>query len=156
MEKKKENVECMDSAWKGNCGMKNQNALNAREEELLCFLWEENEAMTSAEMAEKLKEREWNNITVFKTVQSLTEKEYLKVDSLKKAAKTYARRMTPSLSKEEYYSSVLKEKGFDRASLTGLVASFLGSSKKGKKERDAEVIRTLEAMIEQIRNSDEN
>ena len=57
------------------------------------FLWKVNEPLTANEMAERLAEDGWNNVTLFKTVQSLTTDGYLEVVGLEKTVKTYARNL---------------------------------------------------------------
>ena len=52
--------------------MKNKDYLTVRQEELMNLLWKVNEPLTANEMAERLAEDGWNNVTLFKTVQSLT------------------------------------------------------------------------------------
>ena len=71
--------------------MKNKDYLTVRQEELMNFLWKVNEPLTANEMAERLAEDGWNNVTLFKTVQSLTTDGYLVVVGLEKTVKTYAR-----------------------------------------------------------------
>ena len=62
--------------------MKNKDYLTVRQEELMNFLWKVNEPLTANEMAERLAEDGWNNVTLFKTVQSLTTDGYLEVVGL--------------------------------------------------------------------------
>ena len=69
--------------------MKNKDYLTVRQEELMNFLWKVNEPLTANEMAERLAEDGWNNVTLFKTVQSLTTDGYLEVVGLEKTVKTY-------------------------------------------------------------------
>ena len=64
--------------------MKNKDYLTVRQEELMNFLWKVNEPLTANEMAERLAEDGWNNVTLFKTVQSLTTDGYLEVVGLEK------------------------------------------------------------------------
>ena len=131
--------------------MKRQNALNKREEELMNILWAYNEPLTQNEMAERLEEQGWSSVTLFKTVQSLSGTGYLKVVGLEKSAKTYARKLIPAISKEEYYASILMKNGLDSESLANITAAFIGVSKKSKKEKNTEVIAKLEEIIEKLR-----
>ena len=68
--------------------MKNKDYLTVRQEELMNFLWKVNEPLTANEMAERLAEDGWNNVTLFKTVQSMTTDGYLEVVGLEKTVKT--------------------------------------------------------------------
>ena len=131
--------------------MKKQDVLNKREEELMNFLWAYNEPLTQNEMAEKLEEQGWSSVTLFKTVQSLSGAGYLQVVGLEKSAKTYARKLIPAISKEEYYTSILMKNGLDSGSLANITAAFIGVSKKSEKEKNTEVIAKLEEIIEKLR-----
>lgn len=107
--------------------------------------------MTTNEMAKQLQSEGWTNITLCRTVQSLTDQGYLEVAGLEKSAKTYARKLIPSLSKEEYYSSVLMNRGINANSLADLTAALIGASRKNPREKDAEVIAKLEEVIASLR-----
>lgn len=131
--------------------MRKQDVLNKREEELMNFLWAYNEPLTQNEMAEKLEEQGWSSVTLFKTVQSLSGAGYLQVAGLEKTAKTYARKLIPAISKEEYYTSILMKNGLDSGSLANITAAFIGVSKKSEKEKNTEVIAKLEEIIEKLR-----
>lgn len=131
--------------------MKKQDVLNKREEELMNFLWAYKEPLTQNEMAERLEEKGWSSVTLFKTVQSLSSAGYLQVAGLEKTAKTYARKLIPAISKEEYYTSILMKNGLDSGSLANITAAFIGVSKKSEKEKNTEVIAKLEEIIEKLR-----
>ncbi len=120
---------------------KKKESLNKREEK----------PMTTNEMAKQLQSEGWTNITLCRTVQSLTDQGYLEVAGLEKSAKTYARKLIPSLSKEEYYSSVLMNRGINANSLADLTAALIGASRKNPREKDAEVIAKLEEVIASLR-----
>ena len=123
--------------------MKNKDYLTVRQEELMNFLWKVNEPLTANEMAERLAEDGWNNVTLFKTVQSLTTDGYLEVVGLEKTVKTYARKLAPSMSKDDYYASVL------------ITAALIGAKDKQAKEKNAEVIAKLEEIIDTLKNDEE-
>lgn len=135
--------------------MKRKDALSVREEKLMNYLWKVHEPMTSSEMSEKLEPEGWNSVTLFKTIQSLADAGYLEVVGLEKSTKTYARKMMPSITKEEYYSKVLMQKGISSDSLADITAALLGVSKKKQKEKDAKVIEKLEEIIEELRKNSE-
>ena len=130
---------------------KKKESLNKREEELMNYHWEIKKPMTTNEMAKQLQSEGWTNITLCRTVQSLTDQGYLEVAGLEKSAKTYARKLIPSLSKEEYYSSVLMNRGINANSLADLTAALIGASRKNPREKDAEVIAKLEEVIASLR-----
>ena len=134
--------------------MKNKEYLTVRQEELMNFLWRVNEPMTANEMAEKLETEGWNNVTLFKTVQSLTNEGYLDVVGLEKTVKTYARKLDQAISKNDYYASVLKKRGVDSSSIGTITAVLIGADKKSPEEKDAAVIAELERIISRIRQKE--
>lgn len=136
--------------------MKKNDTLTAREEEILGYLWNWNEPLTQNEMAERLADQGWNNVTLYKTVQSLSSKGFLEVVGLEKSTKTYARKLVPSLSKEEYYTSVLMKNGLSTDSLANLTAAFIGVSKKSESEKKEAVIAKLEEIIASIRDGQDD
>ncbi len=131
--------------------MKKKDILNKREEELMNYLWEIRKPLTASEMAKQLETEGWTNITLCRTVQSLSDNGYLEVAGLEKAAKTYARKLMPSLTKEEYYSSVLMKRGISANSLADLIAALIGVSRKNPLEKNAEVIAKLEEVIASLK-----
>lgn len=134
--------------------MKKQDVLNKREEELMNILWDFNEPLTQNEMAERLADKGWNNVTLFKTVQSLADAGFLEVVGLEKTTKTYARKLLPAISKEEYYTSILMKNGINSDSLANITAALIGVSKKDKKEKNTEVIAKLEEIIAKLRTEE--
>jgi len=130
--------------------MKNKDYLTVRQEELMNFLWKVNEPLTANEMADG-----WNNVTLFKTVQSLTTDGYLEVVGLEKTVKTYARKLAPSMSKDDYYASVLIKRGIDSSSIANITAALIGAKDKQAKEKNAEVIAKLEEIIDTLKNDEE-
>lgn len=135
--------------------MKKQDVLNKREEELMNILWDFNEPLTQNEMAERLADKGWNNVTLFKTVQSLADAGFLEVVGLEKTTKTYARKLLPAISKEEYYTSILMKNGINSDSLANITAALIGVSKKDKKEKNTEVIAKLEEIIAKLRTEEQ-
>ena len=136
--------------------MKKNDTLTAREEEILGYLWDWNEPLTQNGMAERLADQGWNNVTLYKTVQSLSTKGFLEVVGLEKSTKTYARKLVPSLSKEEYYTSILMKNGLSTDSLANLTAAFIGVSKKSESEKKEAVIAKLEEIIASIRDGQDD
>lgn len=84
-----------------------EGTLTPRQTELMEFLLEANEPMTANKMAEKLAPAGWNNVTLFKTVQALSTDGFLEVAGLEKTVKTYARKLAPTMTKAQYYASIV-------------------------------------------------
>lgn len=131
--------------------MKKEGKLSLRQEELLNFLWEVNEPLTANQMAERLQSDGWNSVTLFKTVQSLATEGYLEVAGLEKTVKTYARKLKPALTKEEYYAKVLKDAGLTTDDLPALIAAIVSVKGEATKDNNKQVIQVLEDIIKSLK-----
>lgn len=131
--------------------MISKNEINGREETLLNYLWDKQIPMTSVEMLNELVEEGWKQITLLKTIQSLTEKGYLEVVGFEKSVKTYARRFVPTISKGEFYSQMIIEKGLDKTSIVDITAALIGADGKSI-EGTQKIIGTLESIISDLKS----
>ena len=124
--------------------------MNKREEKLMNYLWESDEPRTVTEIEQMFSGEKLSRATVFKAVQSLTEKGLIRVGGVERTAKTYARRVEPAVTREEYAAILLSEKGIDKGSLKNLVLAMLGAA-DGEEDSDERVIKELEGIISEIR-----
>lgn len=131
--------------------MKKEGKLTLRQEELLNFLWEVNEPLTANQMAERLPEKGWNNVTLFKTVQTLSTDGYLEVVGLEKTVKTYARKLAPSMSKEDYYVKVMQDAGITAEDLPALIAAIVSIKGDSAKENNRRIINVLEDIVKSLK-----
>lgn len=132
--------------------MKQKEILKAREEELMNILWDYDEALTQSEMALRLQPEGWKPVTLYKTVQALTNAGYLEVVGLEKSTKTYARKLMPTITKEEYYTEMLLKKGLGTDSLANITAALLTASSKDDESKKTEVIAKLEEIVANLRS----
>lgn len=135
----------------GGNNLRIKDDLTTREKAVLKHLWDWNEPLTQNEMAERLTQEGWSSVTLFKTVQSLSEKGYLEVAGLEKTVKTYARKLVPALTKEEYYASVLMKDGISAEALANITAAFIEAGNKSDPAKKEAVIAKLEEIIASIR-----
>ena len=94
-------------------------------------------------IAEAMKEKGWNNVTLFKTVQALTENNFLEVKGLEKAVKTYARKLAPSMTRAEYYGNLLASRGITKEDLPQIIASVIGTEKDSVEKEIDEMLQRL-------------
>lgn len=120
-----------------------KGTLSPRQEELMLFLWDKDVSLTATQMAEELKEKGWNNVTLFKTVQSLTEDNFLEVKGIEKTVKTYARKLAPSMTKAEYYGNLLTARGITKEDLPQIIASVIGTEKDSVEKEIDEMLQRL-------------
>ena len=64
-------------------------------------LWDEGEELTSAEIIQKSKEREWNS-SIHLIINSLLRKKVVTVAGFKKTTKNYARTFVPVETREQF------------------------------------------------------
>lgn len=128
-----------------------KNELNDREEALLNFLWKANIPLTLNEMIEQLGEDGWNQVTLYKTVQSLSKKGFLEVVGMEKSVKTYARKLFPTKTKGEYYSELLVENQVGMDCIVDVTSALIGASNLSPEKRDEKIISTLEGIIAELK-----
>ncbi len=124
------------------------------EEQILNLLWEKGEPLTINEIEELCIEEKLSRVTIFKAVQSLIDAELLNVNGFAKSTKTYARKFTPAITREQYAAMLLETKGFSTKDMGNVVVAMLGMGKSGKinKKTGEKAIKELEDIISQIRN----
>ena len=126
---------------------KETGVLTRRQEALMNFLWEIDTPLTANEMAGKLKDEGWSAVTLFKTVQALDEEGYLMVTGIVSTGKTYARKMAPSMSKAQYYGSLLEKRNLKTEDIPEIVSFIIGKGKDDEEEKLAAVRDVLEKVL---------
>ena len=127
-----------------------KNDISAREESLLDYLWDKNIPMTANDILLELEPKGWKPITLFKTIQSLSDKKYLEVVGLEKSGKSYARKFEPAFSRGTYYSHLMMKKGLDKTAIADITASLIGADITTN-EGTAQIIDTLEGIIDELK-----
>lgn len=61
------------------------------------LLWSSDTGLTSVEMLDKLDDADWNKLNIFRTINSLIDKDLIKVSGFEKYNTQYARRFTYSI-----------------------------------------------------------
>ncbi len=131
--------------------------MTQREEDLMEFFWTQENPLTITEMEDILDKDKWNRVTLFRVVKGLINKGYLVVKGIERNNTQYARKVTPTITKEEYAALLLSERGIKGNSLGKVVLAMLGTGKRKKiKQEDGnKFIQELEDIIDQIRNQEE-
>ncbi len=135
--------------------MKNKN-LNPREKELMELIWSSTVPLTSIEMLDQLDPEKWNKLSVFRTINSLTTKKYIRVDGFEQYNTQYARKFTFSISREEYMAKLMREDGMGIESLGRVAVALLGEdSDLDENSRDA-LIESLQEIIDKLKEENED
>lgn len=136
--------------------MKNSKLMTQREEDLMEFLWTQENPLTVTEMEGILGKEKWNKVTIFRIVNKLTSKGYLKIDRMERNNTQYARKFMPTITKEEYAAVLLSERGIKSNSLGKIALAMLGTGrKKTSRDEEEKLVKELEDMITEIRNQEE-
>ena len=136
--------------------IKDKKSLNKKEEMIMEVLWSQPEAVTITELEELFADEKISKASIFKTVQALVKKEYVRISGMELAKKTYARKLEPAISREEYAAILLMERGITRSSLGEIAIAMTGSDRNGRKNKkeDEELIKELEGIIARLREQD--
>lgn len=65
-------------------------------------MWDQEDALTAAEIIKISGDKEWKNSSVHLLVNALLEKNFIEVAGFKKTTKNYARTFKPTMTREQY------------------------------------------------------
>ena len=124
-----------------------------REEQFMEYFWEQEEPVTVGEIEEHFSHEKLSKAAVFKIIQAMLDKEFIRVNGFERTNKTYARKFEAAVSKEEYWGRILVSKGLGLDSLRHVAFAMIGERSSVDDEiSDQDLISELENMIEEIRN----
>ena len=106
-------------------------------------LWDEGEALTSAEIIQKSIEKEWKDSSVHLLINSLLKKKVVTVAGFKKTTKNYARTFVPVEGKEQFLVGQIIDKK------TTLTARKRIYSYLIEKESNLEMIEFIQKLLEE-------
>ena len=106
-------------------------------------LWDEGEAMTSAEIIQKSKEREWKDSSIHLIINSLLRKKVVTVAGFKKTTKNYARTFVPVETREQFLVGQIIDDKTTTEDKKGIYSYIIG------KESDPELINYIEKLLEE-------
>ena len=106
-------------------------------------LWDEGEELTSAEIIQKSKEREWKDISIHLIINSLLRKKVVTVAGFKKTTKNYARTFVPVETREQFLVGQIIDDKTTTEDKKGIYSYIIG------KESDPELINYIEKLLEE-------
>ena len=106
-------------------------------------LWDEGEELTSAEIIQKSKEREWKDSSIHLLINSLLRKKVVTVAGFKKTTKNYARTFVPVETREQFLVGQIIDDKTPTEDKTGIYSYIIG------KESDPELINYIEKLLEE-------
>ena len=99
--------------------------------------------MTSAEIIQKSKEREWKDIYIHLIINSLLRKKVVTVAGFKKTTKNYARTFVPVETREQFLVGQIIDDKTTTEDKKGIYSYIIG------KESDPELINYIEKLLEE-------
>ena len=106
-------------------------------------LWYEGEELTSAEIIQKSKEREWKDSSIHLIINSLLRKKVVTVAGFKKTTKNYARTFVPVETREQFLVGQIIDDKTTTEDKKGIYSYIIG------KESDPELINYIEKLLEE-------
>lgn len=110
---------------------------------LMEVLWDEGEELTSAEIIQKSKEREWKDSSIHLIINSLLRKKVVTVAGFKKTTKNYARTFVPVETREQFLVGQIIDDKTTTEDKKGIYSYIIG------KESDPELINYIEKLLEE-------
>ena len=117
--------------------------LTKREFAVMEVLWDEGEELTSAEIIQKSKEREWKDSSIHLIINSLLRKKVVTVAGFKKTTKNYARTFVPVETREQFLVGQIIDDKTTTEDKKGIYSYIIG------KESDPELINYIEKLLEE-------
>ena len=136
--------------------MKKRGFISEKEEQLLELLWRYNTPLTSIEMLElpEVIDNGWNETSVFRMINSLLSRNYIRICGFKQNKTQYARKFETALTKEEYAAKILFDRGMKKNSLAKIALALVKYENEDEEESD-ELIDQLESIINELRKEKE-
>lgn len=116
-------------------------------------LWETGESLTSIELLNRLGESDWNKLNVFRTINSLMDKGYIRVDGFEQCNTQYARKFTFAITPEEYAAKMIKEDGLNASSISKIAMALIKDNDGEIKKN--ELIEELQGIIDELRSENQ-
>ena len=106
-------------------------------------LWNEGEELTSAEIIQKSKEREWKDSSIHLIINSLLRKKVVTVAGFKKTTKNYARTFVPVETREQFLVGQIIDDKTTTEDKKRIYSYIIG------KESDPELINYIEELLKE-------
>lgn len=106
-------------------------------------LWDEEEELTSAEIIQKSKEREWKDSSIHLIINSLLRKKVVTVAGFKKTTKNYARTFVPVETREQFLVGQIIDDKTTTEDKKRIYSYIIG------KESDPELINYIEELLKE-------
>ena len=124
--------------------------LTKSEEQMMDIFWDSDGPLTSVDII-KMKVRDtWGNGLVHNILRSLVQKGMLKECGLEHCYTQYARKLAPTMTREEYAAKLMISRVGGKSSISRLMVALAK-----EQDEDGEMISELEEIIQQMRGQEE-
>ena len=120
-----------------------KSRLTKSEFSVMEVLWDEGEELTSAEIIQKSKEREWKDSSIHLIINSLLRKKVVTVAGFKKTTKNYARTFVPVETREQFLVGQIIDDKTTTEDKKRIYSYIIG------KESDPELINYIEELLKE-------
>lgn len=117
--------------------------LTKSEMEIMEVLWDAGKALTTSEIIQRSKEKEWKDSSVHLLIKSLMNKDVIKVEGFKKTTKNYARTFIPVKNREEFLVGQIIDKKTTLAARKRIYSYLI------EKESNLEMIEFIQKLLEE-------
>lgn len=131
--------------------MRPEITLTKREEELMDFLWDNGEAMTSNDILERCTDRSWSDSYLQVMIRSLLGKGMLEQVGMVRYGTQYARKFSCTMCKEEYLVALAAERDLDKGQFAkAAVAMAVRESGEGRQALINELKKQLKELAAEV------
>lgn len=131
--------------------MKGEYQLSNREQRVMDLLWEEEDALTSVDILERLSDIMPNATYVHRTINSLLAAGFIKECGSVRYKTQYARKFMPCLTREEYAAKYLIKHGIQRKSFGKVAMALVDETREDSNGYTDELITQLEEIIGKLK-----
>lgn len=130
--------------------------LSEREQKVMNFMWDKEEAVTSMDILESLSDVMQNATYVHRTINSLLDSGFIRECGVVRHRTQYARKFLPCMTREEYAARYLVRQGIQRKSLGRVAMALFHETQGGDNQYTKETIDELQEIINQLKNQTDN
>ena len=119
------------------------------EKQVMDLLWSTDKPLSCSEIVELSGDKTWKDSYVHSLIKSLMKKGIVKIESFELISRSYARKFSPKVTKEEYYLNEYLDES-PKNDMPALFAAFAHT------KADAETMDKIEKMIKNWRKNKDN
>lgn len=136
--------------------MREKYQLSEREWQVMNFMWDQEDAVTSMDILESLPDVMQNATYVHRTINSLLASGFIQECGVVLHNTQYARKFLPCMTREEYTARYLVGRGIQRKSLGRVAMALFHETQGGDHQYTQETIEELQKIIDQLKKQTDN